>query len=108
MEQLTEDIQSIQRELRTCMQERTTLETKKNNLENVLGNDLLKSEAELCRELEEISLSDKKQQLEMTSTELSHLDATIVQNQERYGGVYVASILWWVAGPLWFDTLCMY
>ena len=68
------------------MQQRTTLETKKNNLENVLANDLLKSESELRRELEEISLSDKRQQLELTCTELSHLDATIVQNQERYGG----------------------
>jgi chromosome segregation ATPase len=87
VEELTEDIQSVQEELRSCIQQRTTLETKKNNLENVLGNDLLKSEAELQRELEDISLSDKQQQLEMTNTELHHLDATIVQNQARYGGV---------------------
>lgn len=86
VEELTEKIQSFQTELRSCLQERTQLETKKNNLENTLNSNLLKTKAELQRELEEITLSDKKQQLEMTSTELSHLDATIVQNQERYGG----------------------
>lgn len=88
MEELTEDIQSMQSELKACMLERTELETKKNDLENSLTNNLLKTKTELQRELEEISLSDKKQQLEMTSEELSHLDSTIVQNQERYGGVY--------------------
>ena len=86
MEQLTEDIQSVQRELRTCLQERTELETKKNDLENTLANNLLKTKAELEQELEDISSSNRQQQLEMTSTELSHLDANIVQNQNRYGG----------------------
>lgn len=89
MEQLTEDIEAVQQELRTCLQERTALETKKNNLQNALTNNLLRTKAELHRELEEISLSDKQQQLEMAGTELSHLDATITQNQERYGGVCV-------------------
>lgn len=87
VEQLTEDIQSLQRELRTCLQQRTALETKKVNLENGLTNNLLKTKAELQRELAEISHSDKMQQLEVTNTELSHLDATIKQNQQRYGEV---------------------
>lgn len=87
MEQLTEDIQSTQQELRTCLRQRTILETKKNDLENTLSNNLLKTKADLQRELEDISLSDKAQQLEMTGTELEHLDATIVQNQSRYGGM---------------------
>ena len=64
------------------------LETKKNNLDNTLNSNLLKTKADLCRELEDISLSDRKQQLEMTGTELSQLDAIIVQNQKRYGGIY--------------------
>lgn len=73
------------------MGERTSLETKKNNLEHALTNNLLKTKAELHRELEDISTSDKKQQLEMTATELTHLDATITQNQEKYGGRCVFS-----------------
>lgn len=89
VEQLTEDIQSIQQELRMCLQERTELETKKNNLENTLTNNLLKTKADLRLELEEISLSNKQQQLEMTGTELRHLDTTIVQNQNRYGGLLI-------------------
>ena len=76
----------MQLDLRACLQERTALETKKNNLENALTSNLLKTKAEFQRELEEISLSDRQQQLELTNTELSHLDTTIVQNQERYGG----------------------
>lgn len=86
VEELTESIQSIQQELRTCLRQRTELETKKNNLENSLNDNLLKTQAEHHRELEEISLSDRNQQLEMTGTELQHLEATITQNQERYGG----------------------
>ena len=86
VEQLSEDIDSMQLELRACLQERTDLEAKKNDLQNILTNNLLKTKTELQRELEEISLSEKKQQLGMTATELSHLEATIVQNQERYGG----------------------
>lgn len=76
----------MQQELRVCLQERADLEAKKNDLQNSLTNNLIKTKTELQRELEEISLSEKKQQLEMTTTELSHLDATIVQNQARYGG----------------------
>lgn len=91
MEQLTEDIDSMQQELRACLRERADLEAKKNDLQNTLTNNLLKTKMELQRELEEISLSEKKQQLEMTTTELSHLDGTIVQNQERYGGEMRAS-----------------
>ncbi len=76
----------MQQDLRACLRERAELEAKKNDLQNTLTNNLLKTKADLERELEEISMSEKAQQLEMTSTELSHLDGTIVQNQRRYGG----------------------
>ena len=89
VEELTEDIESTQHELRRCLGERTDLETKKNNLQHMLTNNLLKTKAELQRELEDVSMSDRKQQLEMTAAELTHLDSTIMQNQKKYGGVYV-------------------
>ena len=79
----------MQQDLRACLQARADLEAKKNDLQNTLTNNFLKTKAELERELEEISLSEKKQQLEMATTELRHLDSTIVQNQARYGGDYV-------------------
>ena len=86
MEKLTEDIDAMQQDLRVCLRERVELEAKKNDLQNTLTNNLLKTKADLERELEEISMSEKEQQLEMASTELNHLDGTIVQNQQRYGG----------------------
>ena len=76
----------MQQDLRLCLRERAELEAKKNDHQNTLSNNLLKTKADLERDLEEISLSEKVQQLEMASTELSHLDGTIVQNQQRYGG----------------------
>ena len=89
MEQLTEDIQSIQQQLRACLKERTALESEKNTLENLLSSNLLRRKEELQQELEEISMADKKQQLEVHTTELDHLCATIEQNRSRLEGIYV-------------------
>ena len=86
VEQLSEEIQSLQQHLRSCLQERTKLESKKNTLENLLSSNLLRRKEQLQQELEEISLEDNRQQLEMKTAELEHLLVTLEQSRARSEG----------------------
>ena len=89
VEQLSEEIQSLQQQLRSCLQERTKLESQKNTLENLLSSNLLRRKEQLQQDLEEISMEDNRQQLEMKTAELEHLLVTMEQNRGRADGVYM-------------------
>ena len=89
MEQLSEEIQSLQQQLRACLQQRTKLESQKNTLDNLLSSNLLRRKEQLQQELEEISLDDNRQQLEMKTAELEHLLVTMEQSRTRAEGVSV-------------------
>lgn len=89
MEQLSEEIQSLQQQLRACLQERTKLESQKNTLDNLLSSNLLRRKEQLQQELEEISLDDNRQQLEMKTAELEHLLVTMEQSRTRAEGLCV-------------------
>lgn len=89
MEQLSEEIQSLQQQLRACLQERTKLESQKNTLDNLLSSNLLRRKEQLQQDMEEISLDNNKQQLEMKMAELDHLVITMEQSRTRAEGMSV-------------------
>merc|ERR1712016_44714 len=53
------------------------LEAQKNKLENLLTNNLNRRKDELVQALQEISVEDRKRQLENTTSELSELEERI-------------------------------
>lgn len=83
VEGLGEEIQGLQQELRACLKERTKLESRKNTLENLLSSNLLRKREELQAELEDLGHTDRRQQLEMQTTEFEHLCANIEQSRAR-------------------------
>lgn len=80
---LSEEIQSLQQRLRTSLKQRTKLESEKNTLENILFSNLLPRKEELQQDLEEVTVSDARQQLEMQSEEFEHLCANIAHNRSQ-------------------------
>lgn len=53
------------------------LEAEKNKLENLLTNNLIRRRDEVLHALQEISLEDRKRQLENSKTELEEIDRKI-------------------------------
>ena len=100
---MSEEIQSLQQQLRACLQERTKLESQKNTLDNLLSSNLLRRKEQLQQELEEISLDDNRQQLEMKTAELEHLLVTMEQSRTRAEGVCVCVVLF--VGCIFFNLL---
>ena len=105
VEQLSEEIQSLQQQLRVCLQERTKLESQKNTLDNLLSSNLLRRKEQLQQDLEEISLDDNRQQLEMKTAELEHLLVTMEQSRTRAEGVYM--YVYSLIGVFTVIVLCM-
>ena len=105
MEQLSEEIQSLQQQLRACLQQRTKLESQKNTLDNLLSSNLLRRKEQLQQELEEISLDDNRQQLEMKTAELEHLLVTMEQSRTRAEGVSVCVCVVLFVGCIFFNLL---
>lgn len=64
----------------------TQLESEKNKLENLLSSNLLRRKEQLVHELEELSMGDHRQQLEMQSAELEHLCTKINTTRSRLEG----------------------
>ena len=89
VEQLSEEIQSLQQQLRVCLRERSKLESKKNTLDNLLSSNLLRRKEQLQQDLEEITMDDNRQQLEMKTAELEHLLVTMEQSRTRAEGMYI-------------------
>lgn len=83
VETLEVEIQELQQKLRSCLSERTRLESNKNTLENLLSDNLTRRRDGLKQELEEISVEDRQQQLELMQTEFDHLLQLIDHNSSQ-------------------------
>merc|ERR1712193_423721 len=74
---LNDDIRRLKQENKQAFAERMRLEAQKNKLENLLTNNLNRRKDELVQALQEISVEDRKRQLENTTSELSDLEERI-------------------------------
>ncbi len=74
---LNDDIRALKKENRTAFSVRMRLEAQKNKLENLLTNNLNRRKDELVQALQEISVEDRKRQLDNTQNELESLDSRI-------------------------------
>merc|ERR1719215_1421909 len=77
VDQLNDDIRRLKTENKKAFAERMRLEAQKNKLENLLTNNLNRRKDELVQALQEISVEDRKRQLENASSELSDLEKRI-------------------------------
>lgn len=80
---LNDDIRNLKLENKKAFSERMRLEAQKNKLENLLTNNLIRRKDELVQALQEISVEDRKRQLENSSSELESLDARIRTTNEQ-------------------------
>ncbi|KAL5470715.1 hypothetical protein EMCRGX_G028721 [Ephydatia muelleri] len=90
VDKLTEDIQSLQQQIRSCLAARTQLESQKNVLDNLLTNNLMRRRDELAQEIEELSLVDRRQQLEMQTASFEHICGSIEHTRSRLEEVEAA------------------
>ena len=77
VDSLNDDIRRLKTENKQAFAERMRLEAQKNKLENLLTNNLNRRKDELVQALQEISVEDRKRQLENTTSELSELEERI-------------------------------
>jgi structural maintenance of chromosome 3 (chondroitin sulfate proteoglycan 6) len=82
VDQLNDDVRALKQENKKAFAERMRLEAQKNKLENLLTNNLQRRRDELVQALQEISVEDRKRQLENTISELESLDERIKANSE--------------------------
>merc|ERR1712156_528001 len=73
VDSLNDDIRRLKTENKQAFAERMRLEAQKNKLENLLTNNLNRRKDELVQALQEISVEDRKRQLENTTSELKDL-----------------------------------
>lgn len=83
VDQLNDDIRRLKTENKRAFAERMRLEAQKNKLENLLTNNLNRRKDELVQALQEISVEDRKHQLENTSGELEALEKRIKTTNEN-------------------------
>merc|ERR1712001_262421 len=77
VDSLNDDIRKLKQDNKMAFAERMRLEAQKNKLENLLTNNLNRRKDELVQALQEISVEDRKRQLENTTSELSELEERI-------------------------------
>merc|ERR1712156_1393897 len=73
LDTLNDDIRQLKQDNKKAFAERMRLEAQKNKLENLLTNNLNRRKDELVQALQEISVEDRKRQLENTQSELKDL-----------------------------------
>lgn len=78
---MNEDIRDLKTENKKAFAERMRLEAQKNKLENLLTNNYYRRRDELTQALQEISVEDRKRQLENTTSELQLLEERISRTQ---------------------------
>jgi len=74
---LNDDIRQLKQDNKKAFAERMRLEAQKNKLENLLTNNLNRRKDELVQALQEISVEDRKRQLDNAQSELKDLDDRI-------------------------------
>ncbi|GAB0091255.1 Structural maintenance of chromosomes protein [Sergentomyia squamirostris] len=83
VDQLNDDIRRLNKENKEAFSSRMTLEVTKNKLENLLTNNLFRRRDELVQALQEISVEDRKRQLNNCRNELGATDKRITKvNQD--------------------------
>lgn len=81
---LNAETQQLQESLRSALSQRTALETEKNQLENVLSNNLRKHHDKLVQELDEMTFEGKEQELKSMKEELTSLDKSREKTSELW------------------------
>ena len=84
VDNLNDDIRTLKQDNKKAFAERMRLEAQKNKLENLLTNNLNRRKDELVQALQEISVEDRKRQLENTTSEMSDLEGRIETTSANY------------------------
>lgn len=79
VDQLNDDIRRLTQENKEAFTMRMRLEAEKNKLDNLLTNNLIRRHDELIQALQEISVEDRKRQLENCTLELGNVEARIAE-----------------------------
>lgn len=77
VDQLNDDIRRLTSENKEAFTLRMRLEAEKNKLDNLLTNNLIRRHDELIQALQEISVEDRKRQLDNCSSELGNVEVRI-------------------------------
>ncbi|GLH09602.1 hypothetical protein R5R35_002746 [Gryllus longicercus] len=74
VDKLNDDIRRLTQENKEAFSTRMRLEAEKNKLENLLTNNLMRRHDELMQALQEISVEDRKRQLDNSKSELTAIE----------------------------------
>ena len=84
VDQLNDDIRRLTQENKEAFTRRMKLEADKNKLENLLTNNLNRRKDELMQALQEISVEDRKMQLEHSQSEIIRVDTRRAEVSELF------------------------
>lgn len=84
VDQLNDDIRRLTQENKEAFTRRMKLEADKNKLENLLTNNLNRRKDELMQALQEISVEDRKMQLDHSQSEIVRVDARVIEVAELF------------------------
>ncbi|XP_018019666.1 structural maintenance of chromosomes protein 3 isoform X1 [Hyalella azteca] len=87
VDQLNDDIRRLTQENKEAFTRRMKFEADKNKLENLLTNNLNRRKDELMQALQEISVEDRKMQLDHSQSEIVRVDARIIEVTELFKDV---------------------
>ncbi|XP_071537394.1 structural maintenance of chromosomes protein 3 isoform X2 [Panulirus ornatus] len=87
VDQLNDDIRRLTQENKEAFTRRMKLEADKNKLENLLTNNLHRRKDELMQALQEISVEDRKRQLDHSQSEIQRVDTRIEEVAVQYKDV---------------------
>ncbi|CAG0919332.1 unnamed protein product [Notodromas monacha] len=83
VDKLNDDIRTLTQANKEAFAHRMKLEAEKNKLENLLSNNLNRRKDELVLALQEISVEDRKQQLDNCNSELKTVEASVESVQSQ-------------------------
>ncbi|KAJ8873925.1 hypothetical protein PR048_024762 [Dryococelus australis] len=84
VDKLNDDIRRLTQENKEAFSMRMRLEAEKNKLENLLTNNLMRRKDELVQALQEISVEDRKRQLENSKSELAVIEKRIEEVNKEF------------------------
>nr|CAD7572794.1 unnamed protein product [Timema californicum] len=84
VDKLNDDIRRLTQENKEAFSLRMRLEAEKNKLENLLTNNLMRRKDELVQALQEISVEDRKRQLENCKSELIAIEKRIDEVNKEF------------------------
>ncbi|EDV20861.1 uncharacterized protein TRIADDRAFT_64300 [Trichoplax adhaerens] len=82
-EKLNNEVQELKRRLIDAVRNRTSLESKKNELDYLLHSNLIRRQRELQQQMEEITIEDHEMQLDHVEKELSRVKQNIAKASKR-------------------------